>query len=169
VYIQPPFGGPAQVFDYLAAYLQRVAIANHRLLALEDGQVRFRWRDYRDHHRVKAMSLPALEFIRRFLLHVLPRGFKRVRHFGLFGNRQRAERLQRARAALGRVPDPPARIAEPTLALIQRLTGLDLTICPVCGVGRMIRKHDLDLVPPAWTVTPIPPPPTLTVAARTAA
>jgi hypothetical protein len=174
VYIKPPFGSPEQVFDYLAAYLQRVAIANHRLLALEDGQVRWRWRDYRDHHQSKEMSLPALEFIRRFLLHVLPRGFKRVRHFGLFGNRQRAERLQCARAALGRAADPPAPVAvgaaaELTLALIQRLTGIDLMVCPVCGTGRMRRQHVLDPLPPSQTATLSTPQPTLTLAARTAA
>lgn len=147
VYAKPPFGGPDQVFDYLAAYLQRIAISNRRLLAIDHGRVRFRWRDYRDHSRLKEMALPALEFIRRFLLHVLPRGFKHVRHFGLFSNGQRRRKLQLARACLGLQTDPPPHLAESALSLIQRLTSIDLQVCPVCGSGHMVRKHDLGAVP----------------------
>jgi hypothetical protein len=90
VYAKPPFAGPQQVVAYLGRYTHRIAISNERLVALEDGMVHFRWRDYREGNAVKGMALPATEFIRRFLLHVLPRGFQRLRHYGLLGNRCRA-------------------------------------------------------------------------------
>ena len=99
VYSKPPFAGPANVLDYLARYTHRVAISNHRLLALEDGQVRFHWRDYRHHDRRKTMTLDAHEFIRRFLLHALPPGFQRIRYFGFLAARCR-DRLALCRKLL---------------------------------------------------------------------
>ena len=93
VYAKPPMGGPAQVLDYLGQYTHRVAISNHRLLKLEDGIVTFSWRDYRDNNLIKQMSLDAEEFIRRFLLHILPAGFQRIRHYGYLSNRNRNEKL----------------------------------------------------------------------------
>jgi hypothetical protein len=101
VYAKAPFGGPAQVLDYLGRYTHRVAISNQRLLQLEDGKVSFRWKDYRDHSRQKVMTLAADEFMRRFLLHVLPKGFQRIRQYGLLGNRFRAEKLAHCRLLLG--------------------------------------------------------------------
>ena len=92
VYAKPPFGGPEQVFEYLGRYTHRVAIANSRLVRIEDGSVAFRWKDYRHHDRQKVMTLGTDEFLRRFLLHVLPDGFQRIRHDGLLGNRGRATR-----------------------------------------------------------------------------
>ena len=89
VYAKPPFGGPGQVLAYLGRYTHRVAISNHRLLKLEHGQVTFSWRDYRHGQRQWPVTLTADEFIRRFLLHVLPRGFQRIRQFGLLANRAR--------------------------------------------------------------------------------
>src|SRR5882762_9161914 len=86
VYAKRPFGGPQQVLDYLARYTHRVAISNNRLLQLEDAKVSFRWKDYRD-SRQKVMTLTVHEFIRRFLLHVLPKGFQRIRQYGLLSNR----------------------------------------------------------------------------------
>src|SRR5208337_2533638 len=94
VYAKPPFAGPQQVVDYLGRYTHRVAISNHRLLDIEDGQVKFNWRDYRDHNQQKTMTLSAEEFIRRFLLHVLPSGFHRIRYYGFLGNRYRKEKLE---------------------------------------------------------------------------
>ena len=91
VYAKPPFGGPPQVLRYLGRYTHRVALSNRRLLDIEDGQVRFLWKDYRDDHRHKTMTLAAEEFIRRFLLHVLPAGFQRIRYYGLLGNRCREQ------------------------------------------------------------------------------
>lgn len=100
VYAKPPFGGPERVLKYLSRYTHRVAIANERLLFVGDGVVRFQWKDYADHNRVKVLTLTAEEFLRRFLLHVVPRGFMRIRHFGLLANRQRADKLARCRTLL---------------------------------------------------------------------
>ena len=139
VYAKPPFGGPAQVLAYLGRYTHRIAISNERILALHDGVVSFRWRDYADHDRSKVMALPAEEFLRRFLLHVVPAGFQRIRHFGLLANRRRAEALSRCRELLHATrPAIPAR-RETTVELVRRLTGRDLLRCPVCeGVLRVV-------------------------------
>ena len=137
VYAKRPFAGPGQVLDYLGRYTHRVAITNGRLLACEDGRVRFRWKDYRCGHKSKAMTLAADEFIRRFLLHVLPTGFRRIRHFGFLANACRSARLARLRAALDvPAPAPPVKPADyrERFAL---LTGRRIDQCPWCG-GRMV-------------------------------
>ena len=136
VYAKRPFGGPAHVLEYLGRYTHRVALSNDRLVDHAEGRVRFRWKDYADHDRVKVMTLEADEFLRRFLLHVVPRGFMRIRHFGLLANRTRREALDRCRALLGQ-PPPDAIPVESPHALRRRLTGVDLAICPVCGEGHM--------------------------------
>ncbi len=137
VYAKPPFGGPAQVLDYLGRYTHRVALSNERLVSLTDGIVRFRWRDSARGNRLKTMALPAAEFLRRFLLHVLPDGFVRIRHFGLLANRGRAGKLARCRDLLAaRSPEPPPP-PETVAALLLRLTGVDITRCPVCRQGRL--------------------------------
>jgi hypothetical protein len=100
VYAKRPFGGPAQVLKYLARYTHRVAISNHRLVSLDEGRVRFRYKDYGDDHQHKTMTLEACEFLRRFVQHVLPGGFTKIRHYGLLANRCRAERLVIARRLL---------------------------------------------------------------------
>jgi hypothetical protein len=100
VYAKRPFGGPAQVLKYLARYTHRVAISNHRLVTLEDGRVTFQYKDYADEHKPKTMTLDACEFLRRFVTHVLPSGFTKVRHYGLLANRFRAERLATCRRLL---------------------------------------------------------------------
>jgi hypothetical protein len=100
VYSKPPFGGPEHVLKYLARYTHRVAISNGRLFNLENGQIRFRWRDSRHNNRSNVMRLDAVEFIRRFLLHVLPTGFVKIRHFGLLANRKRRRALELCRAHL---------------------------------------------------------------------
>jgi hypothetical protein len=131
VYAKRPFGGAQQVFRYLGRYSHRVAIANSRLLALEDGQVSFRWKDYAADQRIKVMRLTADEFIRRFLLHVLPKRFVRIRHYGLLAGRNVATQLARCRQLLG-VPEvePPV---EPTwLDRLRESTGQDLRCCPRC-------------------------------------
>jgi predicted Zn-ribbon and HTH transcriptional regulator len=112
VYAKPPFGGPEHVLRYLARYTHRVAISNHRLVALNDGRVSFRWRDYAHGSKQKIMTVSAHEFLRRFLLHVLPGGLVRIRHFGLFANRNRHAALERCRALLGSAPvtEPPLRV-----------------------------------------------------------
>ena len=90
VYTKRPFAGPAQVLDYVGRYTHRVAISNNRLVSMDNGKVSFRWKDYRDGDRQKTMTLEGAEFIRRFLIHVLPAGFHRIRYFGFLGNRHRA-------------------------------------------------------------------------------
>jgi hypothetical protein len=104
VYAKRPFAGPQQVRDYVGRYTHRVAISHHRLLAIADAQVCFRWKDYQDGNQQKTMTLPAEQFLRRFLLHVLPAGFQRLRYSGLLGNRHRQEKLARCRQLLGRAP-----------------------------------------------------------------
>ncbi len=136
VYAKPPFAGPAQVLEYLGRYTHRVAISNDRLLSVADGQVRFRWKDYAHGNRLKIMTLPAEEFLRRFLLHVLPGGFVRIRHFGFLANRGRTAKLARCRALLA-VPPPAPAAPEPVAALLRRLTGVDIEQCPVCRAGRL--------------------------------
>ena len=136
VYAKPPFGGPAQVLAYLGRYTHRVAIANGRLVSLEQGKVSFRWKDYRHHDKSKLMTLRADEFIRRFLLHALPDGFHRIRHYGLFANGCRAAKLAQCRLLLASPAPPPP----PTADYRERyrcLTGRSLDICPGCG-GAMV-------------------------------
>ncbi len=138
VYAKRPFAGPQQVLDYVGRYTHRVAISNNRLLDIEDGHVRFQWKDYRDKGRQKTMTLSAEEFIRRFLLHALPDGFQRIRYYGFFGNRYRQEKLARCRQLLGM--EPPAALPAPQDYRDQHeeLTGISLRECPVCHRGRMV-------------------------------
>lgn len=136
VYAKRPFAGPEQVLAYLGRYTHRVALSNDRLVALDDRTVRFRWKDYADHDRLKILTLATDEFLRRVLVHVVPRGFMRIRHFGLLANRTRRATLARCRRLLGQPPLEEAA-AESTAALMHRLTGIDLGRCPRCGEGRM--------------------------------
>ena len=142
VYAKKPFAGPQQVLDYLGRYTHRVAISNNRIVNLDDGQVTFRYKDYRNGSQQKTMSLSADEFIRRFLLHVLPEGFHRIRYYGFLGNRYRKEKLEQCRHLLGmlrREPDSPTEVAELDYRdRYQALTGSSLWECPACHRGRMI-------------------------------
>jgi hypothetical protein len=129
VYCKPPFGGPEHALRYLGAYTHRVAISNRRLVSLVDGQVTFRWRDSAHNNKKRLMTLPLEEFLRRFLLHLLPRGFVRIRNFGFLANRRRAVLLPLCAQALGFAHEsnpvtPPALSAAPALAF---------WICPICG------------------------------------
>jgi hypothetical protein len=138
VYAKPPFSGPQQVLDYVGRYTHRVAISNDRLLDIEDGEIRFRWKDYRDHNQQKTMTLKADEFIRRFLLHVLPDAFQRIRYFGFLGNRYRKQKLALCRQLLGMPAENPAcENARDYRELYEKLTGSSLWECPVCHQGRM--------------------------------
>ena len=148
MYAKRPFAGPEQVLDYLGRYTHRVALSNDRLVDHRDGRVRFRWKDYADHDRWKVMTLDADEFLRRFLLHVVPRGFMRIRHFGLLANRTRRATLGHCRQLLDQPPPLPPAV-EPTAALVLRLTGVDLARCPVCGEGRMQTTATLVRVAPS--------------------
>jgi hypothetical protein len=137
VYVKRPFGGPAAVLAYLSRYTHRIAIANSRLVAFDGERVTFKWKDYRakGDARYKLMTLAADEFIRRFLIHVLPDGFHRIRHYGLFANANRADNIALARRLLG-VPDPPPASDEGHGAG-DGLEHEEWNACPCCG-GRMI-------------------------------
>ena len=139
VYAKRPFAGPAQVLDYVGRYTHRVAISNNRLVSMDGGQVSFRWKDYRDDNRQKTMTLPAEEFIRRFLIHVLADGFHRIRYFGFLANCHRARKLALCRKLLGMAPagpatDPPADYRD----RLEALTGQSLRECPHCHAGIMV-------------------------------
>ncbi|HXN10972.1 MAG TPA: IS91 family transposase [Steroidobacteraceae bacterium] len=136
VYCKQPFAGPEAVLRYLSRYTHRVAISNRRLVAADDGGISFRWKDYRvdGPDRWKTMTLHPHEFIRRFLLHVLPKGFHRIRHYGLFANGNRAQAIARARELLAVAPPPPK--PEPTTAASADEPRVLATPCPCCG-GRM--------------------------------
>jgi len=134
VYSKAPFAGAGQVLAYLGRYTHKTAIGNHRLVGFDGEHVRFRWRDYADGNKVKVMRLDAGEFIRRFLLHVLPRGFTRLRHYGLLANRCRARKLAMCRALLDQ-PAPEPREPETTREMLLRLTGIDIALCAQCGRG----------------------------------
>ena len=141
VYAKRPFAGPRQVLDYVGRYTHRVAISNHRLVDLTDDQVRFRWKDYRRESQVKTMTLAATEFLRRFLLHVLPSGFQRIRYYGLLGNRHRAEKLAQCRALLGMTSPSAPAVAGDTVDYrdrLEALTGVSLRVCPLCHEGQMV-------------------------------
>jgi DNA-directed RNA polymerase subunit RPC12/RpoP len=135
VYAKPPFGGTEQVLNYLARYTHRVAISNHRLVAFENDRVSFRWRDYAHGGKNRVMTVSADEFLRRFLLHVLPKGLVRIRHFGLFANRRRQTALARCRQLLGAVacadrPEPTNQLRCPAcsgnMLIIERTTSAQL-------------------------------------------
>lgn len=140
VYAKPPFGGPEQVLDYLGRYTHRVAISNDRLVNLQNGKVTFRWKDYQAGNKQRLMTLDAAEFIRRYLLHVLPRGFVRIRHFGWLANAQREQKLALCRKLLGvEAADEQQEAAGDALEIsTASLMAASFTICPACGQGRMV-------------------------------
>jgi hypothetical protein len=141
VYAKPPFGGPQQVVDYVGRYTHRVAISNHRLVDIEHGHVQFTWRDYRNNDQQKTMTLSAEEFIRRFLLHVLPSAFHRIRYYGFLGNRYRKAKLEHTRRLLGMLPNQNScelTAREDYRDRYERLTGHSLRECPICHRGQMI-------------------------------
>ena len=147
VYAKAPFAGPEQVLDYVGRYTHRVAIANNRLLNIEDGHVTFQWKDYRDGDAHKTMTLTAEEFIRRFLLHVLPPGFHRIRYYGLLGNHHGQEKLKQCRQLLEMPPIATTETGpQPTANYRDRyetLTGVSLHECPACHRGRMLSVERL--------------------------
>ncbi len=135
VYAKEPLRTPQHVLKYLARYTHRVAIANQRLLALENGQVSFRYKDYQRGHRLRTRTIDAVEFLRRFLLHVLPRGFQRIRHFGFLANRVRQAKLAVCRALLSQqTAPPPLRDVDAEPAPAPAASG---TVCPACQRGQM--------------------------------
>jgi hypothetical protein len=155
VHAKPPFGGPEQVLKYLARYTHRVAISNRRLLSLADGRVSFEWKDYADGNQTKTMTLEAVEFVRRFLLHVFPAGFVHIRHFGFLANRRRKAKLALCRSLLPAPQivvetsgDSPADRDSTTPEPAARL-------CPVCKAGRLMFVQVLSAQ--VLTCSPSPP------------
>jgi hypothetical protein len=151
VYAKPPFGGPQQVLKYLARYTHRVAISNRRLVALQNGSVTFRWKDYAHGNRPAMMTLQATEFIRRFLLHVLPKGLVRIRHFGFLANRCRRQKISLCRKLLDVAPAIKLQGSSPgddSVAAEQETK--PVVRCPVCKVGQLrpveILLHQLPVV-----------------------
>jgi hypothetical protein len=139
---------------YVARYTHRVAISNNRHLDIDEGKVRFHWKDYRNGNRQKTMTLAADEFIRRFLLHVLPEGFQRIRYYGFLANRYREQKLARCRRLLAMPqPGPPDdHAAGDYLDQYKELTGTSLTECPACQRGRMVI---IEVLKPAKPYRPI--------------
>jgi hypothetical protein len=140
VYCKPPFGSASKVLEYLGRYTHRVALSNERIVGMDAGAVTFCYRDAADHNLMKRMTVDAFEFIRRFLLHILPDRFMKIRHYGLLCNRHRAAKLARCKELLAVKDDEPgkAETGETWQALLLRITGIDLSVCPVCGKGKMI-------------------------------
>jgi hypothetical protein len=154
VYAKPPFAGPEQVLAYVARYTHRVAISSNRLVDIDQGNIRFRWKDYRNGSRQKTMSLAADEFIRRFLLHVLPEGFQRIRYYGFLANRHREQKLARCRQLLA-MPQPEATdeaAVRDYRDQYRELTGASLTECPACQRGHMVIIEVLRPVKPCRPV-----------------
>ncbi len=147
VYSKEPFRGPEKTLQYLSRYTHRVAISNHRIINVQDDKVTFTYRDRKDGDKLKEMTLEANEFIRRFLLHVLPTGFVRIRYFGFLANRYRKDNLKRIRQLLDVSPELPHVQEKTTEELMLELTDIDITRCPKCNTGTM---RVIAEIPDAW-------------------
>lgn len=143
VYSKPPFGSAKLVLKYLARYTHRVAISNQRLISTEDGKVTFRWKDYAHGNQEREMTVTAHEFIRRFLLHVLPRGFQRIRHYGFLSNRVREQTLELLRKLLPEKKDVEPATTEPIVLLDEDSTEDPADICPACRKSRLVFVGEL--------------------------
>jgi hypothetical protein len=152
VYAKKPFGSPQTVLDYLGRYAHRVALSNDRILNVDHDQVTLSYRDRKDGNRKKTLTLQAHEFIRRFLLHVLPDGFMRIRHFGFLANRSKKQALPQCRKLLDLDPALPDRPLESAKDLLLKITGVDLSRCPYCHNGTMIIVGNLPRISnsPQW-------------------
>lgn len=143
VYCKPPFRYAKDVLHYLGRYTHRVALTNHRITGLQNDKVSFLWRDYSDANKNKTMSIDAFEFIRRFLLHVLPERFVKIRYYGLLGNRKRRVLIEQCRKLLKVIVQTGSRISESWQQFLLKICGIDITKCPACGKGRMVSKEIL--------------------------
>jgi predicted Zn-ribbon and HTH transcriptional regulator len=147
VYAKKPFGSPAHVLDYLGRYTHRVALSNNRIRAIHNGEVTFAYRDRKNQDRRKLMTLDAEEFIRRFLLHVIPKGFMRVRHYGFLANHSKGC-LSKCRQLIGLRPAPPPPLQRSVEELMLALTGIDIHRCPLCQKGTLAWVSQLAASPP---------------------
>jgi len=143
VYAKRPFAGPQQVLEYLGRYTHRVAISNNRIVSIKNGKVAFTYRDRKRNDEVKNMTLDADEFIRRFLLHVLPNGFMKIRYFGFLANTNKKKCIPLLRKLIDPKAQLPEKITETVQEMILRLTGEDITCCPQCQKGRMVKVRKL--------------------------
>jgi predicted Zn-ribbon and HTH transcriptional regulator len=151
VYCKKPFAGPQQVLDYIGRYTHRVAISNHRIVNIKNSNVTFTYRDRRSNNTLKSMTLQAQEFIRRFLLHVLPDGFVRIRHFGFLANRYKKDNIQHCREIIGCSEQLPETADKTYHERMLDLTGIDITLCPCCKKGSMVIIEE---VPEQWKRKP---------------
>jgi hypothetical protein len=137
VYCKPPFKNASKVIEYLGRYTHRVAISNHRILGIENGNVAFSWRDYRDGNKKKRMSVTVVEFIRRFMLHILPSGFRKIRHYGILAARNKSAKISLCKKLTKTkfsIPKPMT-----TSERLQQMLGVDFILCPCCGIGHLSR------------------------------
>jgi hypothetical protein len=148
VYCKPPLRNPEKVMDYLGRYTHRVALSNDRLVKIEGSQVTFRWRDSADGNKIKWITLEAFEFIRRFLLHVLPDQFVKIRYYGILSHRNRKRKLLLCKKLLGILTGKEPEVPKETWEdLLTRITGIDPRVCPHCGRGKMIQREILSACP----------------------
>ena len=138
VYAKKPFAGPEQVLEYLGRYTHRIAISNHRIKSIENGKVTFSYRDRRHENELKEMTLSAMEFIRRFLIHVLPFRFMKIRYYGFLANICKNKSILLIRRLIGKAMETRVFIEETLQEKVLRVTGKDITLCPHCKIGRMV-------------------------------
>jgi len=144
-YAKRPFAGPQQVLEYLGRYTHRVAISNNRILSIDNGRVTFTYKDRQKDNEIKKMTLDAHEFIRRFLLHVLPKGLIKIRYFGFLSHTNKKEQIPLIRKLIDPDLTLPKKIKESINEMMLRLTGIDITCCPQCKKGKMIRIRKLPI------------------------
>jgi len=149
VYCKPPFSNPEQVLKYLGGYTHRIAISNQRIIDVTESHVLFKWKDYSDDNQIKVMKLEIVEFIRRFLLHILPKRHQRIRYYGFLSNRRRKEAFKICTKLLGEIKKKinPVKTAEEVLELLKKLFGHDLTLCSSCKTGKLISATSIPYVP----------------------
>ena len=142
-YAKRPFGGPQQVLEYLGRYTHRIAISNNRITSISNGKVTFTYRDRQQENEIRQMTLDADEFIRRFLLHVLPRGFLKIRYFGFLAHKNKKQAIKLLRKLIDPDASLPEKVTETILEMMLRLTGNDITCCPKCKKGTMVKVKKL--------------------------
>jgi hypothetical protein len=142
-YSKQPFGGPEHVLEYLGRYTHRVAITNNRIVSIEDGRVAFSYCDRSDENKIKELKLKAEEFIRRFLLHVLPSGFMKIRYYGFLAHANKKVSIPLLRQLINPDTIIEEELTETVEEMMLRLTGVDLSLCPECGKGKMVHIEDL--------------------------
>jgi hypothetical protein len=138
VYAKAPFGGPAQIVEYLGRYTHKVAITVHRILNINETEITFKYKDYKDDDKIKLMTLSHYEFLRRFEQHILPSGFVKIRHAGFLTNRNKHARIAAILQQL-KLPAAPSKTKVPTTLLVLIKTGVDVTLCPKCNTGKLVR------------------------------